>query len=144
MTMAEADLAVAETKFVRTAAIEAQPPPVRVSGPLAWMRDNLLSTPFNIALTLVILLLLGWAAWELAHFLVIDAVWSGKDREACLISEQQREVGDADDVNAGRVLRLREIHRAELAGADEADAQGVAVGRAALEHLVEVHGGNVG
>jgi general L-amino acid transport system permease protein len=93
MTMAEADLAVAETKFVRTAAIEAQPPPVRVSGPLAWMRDNLLSTPFNIALTLVILLLLGWAAWELAHFLVIDAVWSGKDREACLISEQQREVG---------------------------------------------------
>ena len=35
-----------------------------------------------------------------------------------------REIGDPDDVNAGRVLRLRQVHRAEFAGADQATRSG--------------------
>ena len=50
-----------------------------------------------------------------------------------------REVGDRDDVNAGRVLRLREVHRAELAGADQPDAKGTAFGGARQQHSMEIH-----
>jgi hypothetical protein len=50
-----------------------------------------------------------------------------------------REIGDADDEDAGGVLRLREIHRAELAGADQTDAQRVAALGACAKQTVEIH-----
>ena len=93
MTMAEADLAVAEIAFVRRATIPPQPPPTKMTGALGWLRDNLLSTPFNIALTILIVLPLAWAIPELVKFLFLDAVWSGSDRDACLESVQHREIG---------------------------------------------------
>jgi general L-amino acid transport system permease protein len=93
MTMAEADLVVAESAFVRRATIPPQPPPTKMTGALGWLRDNLLSTPFNIALTILIVLPLAWAIPELVKFLFLDAVWSGTDRDACLESAQHREIG---------------------------------------------------
>src|SRR5205814_4450881 len=51
-----------------------------------------------------------------------------------------REVGDADDVDARRVLRLREVHRAEFAGADQADFERPARGRACKEQAMEIQG----
>jgi general L-amino acid transport system permease protein len=93
MTMAEADLAAAEMAFVRRATIPPQPRPTKMTGALGWLRDNLLSTPFNIALTILIVLPLAWAIPELVKFLFLDAVWSGTDRDACLESVQHREVG---------------------------------------------------
>ncbi len=93
MTMAEADLAVTDIRFVRAAAIESRPAPATMSGALAWVRANLLSSPFNIALTIVIILLLGWVIEELGRFLIIDAVWTGNNRDACLRSVQHREIG---------------------------------------------------
>jgi general L-amino acid transport system permease protein len=93
MTMAEADFAVTDIRFVRSAAIESRPAPATMSGALGWVRANLLSSPFNIALTIVIVLLLAWVFEELVRFLVIDAVWTGNDREACLESVQHREIG---------------------------------------------------
>src|SRR5690349_20122513 len=93
MTMAEGDLAVADIAFVRRPTIAPQPPPVAMKGALCWLRQNLLSTPFNIALTIVIALMLAWIIPELLKFLVIDAVWSGTDRNACLQSVQHREIG---------------------------------------------------
>jgi general L-amino acid transport system permease protein len=93
MTMAEGDLAVAEMHFVRRATIAPRPPPAAMTGVLGWLRANLLSTPFNIALTALIVLLLAWAIPEIVRFLVIDAVWSGSDRDACLWTVQHREIG---------------------------------------------------
>ncbi len=93
MTMAEGDLAVTELAFVRQAHIAPRPPPATMTGILGWLRENLLSTPFNIALTILIALLFAWAIPELVKFLLIDAVWSGSDREACLESVQLREIG---------------------------------------------------
>jgi general L-amino acid transport system permease protein len=93
MTMAEGDLAVAKAAFVRRASTAPRPPPVAMTGALAWLRENLLSTPFNIALTIAIVLLFAWAIPELAKFLLIDAVWTGSDRDACLESVQHREIG---------------------------------------------------
>jgi general L-amino acid transport system permease protein len=41
----------------------------------------------------LIVLLLAWVIPEIVRFLVIDAVWSGNDRDACLWTVQHREIG---------------------------------------------------
>src|SRR5215510_12481510 len=79
--------------YVRAAPMEAQPPPASMTGAIGWVRENLLSSPFNIALTIVCVLLLVWLIPPLVNFLFIDAVWSGADRKACLVSETRPEVG---------------------------------------------------
>ncbi|HEY6700278.1 MAG TPA: amino acid ABC transporter permease [Pseudolabrys sp.] len=93
MTMAEGDLAVTELAFVRRSTIAPRPPPATMTGALGWLRENLLSSAFNIVLTILIVLLLAWAIPEIVKFLVVDAVWTGNDREACLESVQHREIG---------------------------------------------------
>ncbi len=93
MTMAEGDLAVAELHFVRHDTIEAKPPPMAMAGAFGWVRQNLLSTPFNIVLTILIALLLAWVIPGLLKFLFIDAVWTGVDRDACREVVQHREIG---------------------------------------------------
>jgi general L-amino acid transport system permease protein len=93
MTMSEGDLAVTELRFVRGATIAAQPAPAAMTGALGWLRANLLSGPFNIALTILIALLLAWVIPELVKFLLIDAVWTGTDRDACREIVQHREIG---------------------------------------------------
>ena len=93
MTMSEGDLAVTEIKFVRGATIAARPAPATMTGALGWLRTNLLSSPFNIALTILIALLLAWVVPELVKFLLIDAVWTGTDRDACREVVQHRTIG---------------------------------------------------
>ena len=48
-----------------------------------WMRQNLFSSPLNAALTLGCLLLVAWAVPPLIRFFLLDAIWSGADRDAC-------------------------------------------------------------
>ena len=93
MTMSEGELAVTELHFVRTRPIAPQPPPAAMSGAFGWVRANLLSTPFNVALTILIVLLLAWVVPELVKFLLVDAVWSGSDRDACREIVQHRPIG---------------------------------------------------
>src|SRR5579883_3286804 len=93
MTMAEGDLAVTEFRFVQSRYVEPKPPPSRLTGPVAWLRENLLSTPLNIVLTVVVLALVVWIIYGIIGFLFIDAVWTGADRTACLDSTVHREVG---------------------------------------------------
>jgi general L-amino acid transport system permease protein len=91
--MAEGDPAATEIAFVRSTTIAQRPPPALMTGAIGWVRQNLLSTPFNIALTVIIALLFAWVVPELVKFLFIDAVWSGSDRDACLESVQHRDIG---------------------------------------------------
>lgn len=93
MTMSEGDLAVAQINFVRKDTLQPLPPPSSMSGPIGWLRENLFSTPFNIALTILIALFLAWIIPDMLRFLVFDAVWSGVDREACLITTERPIVG---------------------------------------------------
>ena len=60
----------------------------------------------------------------------------GKPADAREIRQRGRriEIGDGDDVHARRLRHLRQVHRAELAGADHADAQRPAL-RSALGQL---------
>jgi general L-amino acid transport system permease protein len=93
MTMSEGDLAVAQIKFVRGGAIDPLPPPAAMRGAVGWIRENLLSSKFNITLTILIALLFAWVIPDLVRFLLIDAVWSGADRDACREVVQHRAIG---------------------------------------------------
>ena len=93
MTMSEGDLAVAQIKFVRQTTLEQQPPPKSMHGPIGWLLTNLLSSPFNIILTILIALFLAWIIPGLVNFLLIDAVWTGADRDACREVVQNRTIG---------------------------------------------------
>ena len=79
--------------YVRTGPPAPIAAPLAALGPLRWIRDNLFSSVFNSMLTLLLIALLVWIIPPLAKFLVIDAVWSGTDREACLATEARPQVG---------------------------------------------------
>ena len=93
MTMSEGDLAVAQISFLQKTPIASQPPPPAHTGAIGWMRANLFSSPFNIALTILTALLLNWIVPELLRFLIFDAAWTGTDREACINTPQRPDVG---------------------------------------------------
>jgi general L-amino acid transport system permease protein len=93
MTMSEGDLAVTQLAFVRRQHVSPQAPPASMTGALGWLRENLLSTPFNIMMTIIIMLLLIWTVPALLDFLILDAVWSGADRDACREIVQNRAIG---------------------------------------------------
>ncbi len=79
--------------YLRLIPAERLAPPAARAGVFGWLRANLFSSPANIALTLVCVLLIAWAVPSLLQFFLIDAVWSGADREACLASPAQPHPG---------------------------------------------------
>lgn len=79
--------------FVRDEITGQRPPPVRTTGALVWIRSRLFSSPTNILLTIVSALLLWFTIVPSIQFLVIDAVWQGADRDACLAEKLGRPVG---------------------------------------------------
>jgi general L-amino acid transport system permease protein len=70
--------------FIRRELIAASPPPPAARGLLGWARASLFSGPFNIAMTIVSVLLILLIVPPLVRFLFIDAVWTGDNREACV------------------------------------------------------------
>jgi len=79
--------------YVRTAPPAPVAPPMAALGPLRWIGDHLFSSVSNGLLTVLVIGLLAWVIPPLVQFLVIDAVWSGTDREACLVTPARPEVG---------------------------------------------------
>lgn len=59
------------------------PPPPNSVGVLGWLRRNLFSSPLNIALTLLALYLLYTLIPPLLRWALLDATWTGDNREAC-------------------------------------------------------------
>ncbi len=76
--------ATADRTYLRGAPSPRLPAPATHAGALGWLRANLFSSPGNIALTLICIVFIAWAVPPLLRFFVIDAVWSGADRDACL------------------------------------------------------------
>ncbi len=85
--------AMADKSYLRTAPSERLPRPTERAGMLNWARENLFSSPGNIVLTLICILFMCWAAPPLVRFFLLDAVWSGNDREACLASPTNPDPG---------------------------------------------------
>jgi general L-amino acid transport system permease protein len=81
------------TAFVRTRDPIALPPPVATTGIVGRLRASLFSSPFNTLLTFAIVAALVLAIPPLIKFLLIDAVWSGSGREACLETAARPVVG---------------------------------------------------
>ncbi|MBI3436239.1 MAG: amino acid ABC transporter permease [Proteobacteria bacterium] len=79
--------------FVRDERAPALPAPAATIGGFGWLRANLFSTPFNALLTLATVALALLIIPPLVRFLIIDAVWEGADRDACLVSEARPVVG---------------------------------------------------
>ena len=60
------------------------PPPSSVVGPVAWVRSNLLSSPFNMLLTAFVLWLIWLIVPGILNWVLIDAIYAGDTRDACL------------------------------------------------------------
>jgi len=85
--------APATKTFLRAAPAERLPPPVLRRGVIGWLRENLFSSPFNIALTVICVAFLVWVIPPLLRFFLFDAVWSADSREACLASQDNPHPG---------------------------------------------------
>ena len=81
------------TAYVATALRPPEPPPVRTAGPIAWARAHLFGSVHQVVLTLFGLWLLYAVIPPLVQFFIIDAAWSGSNRDACLPAKVGYPVG---------------------------------------------------
>ncbi|WJR75012.1 amino acid ABC transporter permease [Bradyrhizobium sp. NP1] len=79
--------------FVRAELVPERPAPVKTTGLVGFLRTRLFNTPTNILITIVSILLLWFVLVPAIKFLLIDAVWRGGDRNACLADNAGRAVG---------------------------------------------------
>ncbi|GBD47329.1 amino acid ABC transporter permease [Methylopila sp. Yamaguchi] len=70
--------------FVRKEILQPEPPPASLVGISGWARQNLFAGPANTLLSVVCLALAIYVAWIMLDFLVLRAVWTGANREACI------------------------------------------------------------
>jgi general L-amino acid transport system permease protein len=75
---------VAMTNFVRKDLVAERPAPIKTTGMIGFVRTRLLNSPTNILLTILGALLIWFTVVPALRFLLVDAVWHGSDRNACL------------------------------------------------------------
>jgi general L-amino acid transport system permease protein len=85
------DLAAAS--FVRRELVPERAAPIKTTGFVGFLRTRLFNSPTNILLTLASLLLLWFTVVPAIRFLLVDAVWRGADRSACLPENAGHAVG---------------------------------------------------
>jgi general L-amino acid transport system permease protein len=81
------------TVYVRPELVPERPAPVKTTGFIGFLRTRLFNTPTNILITIVCALLLWFILVPAIKFTLIDAVWTGKDRTACLAKGPNDVVG---------------------------------------------------
>src|SRR3954468_21152446 len=79
--------------FVRQDLVAERAAPVKTTGFIGFLRTRLFNSPTNILITIVSVLLLWFIVVPALKFLLVDAVWSGKDRTACLAENAGHAVG---------------------------------------------------
>ena len=84
---------ITTSAFVRQDLVPERPAPVKTTGFVGFLRTRLFNSPTNILITIVSVLLLWFVVVPAIRFLLIDAVWSGKDRTACLAENAGHPVG---------------------------------------------------
>src|SRR5258706_13232814 len=84
---------IAASSFVRQELIPERAAPIKTTGFIGFVRTRLLNSPTNILLTVVSILLLWFTVVPAVKFLLVDAVWAGKDRTACLPEAAGHAVG---------------------------------------------------
>jgi len=81
------------SSFVTTELVPPRAAPVKTTGFVGLVRTRLLNSPTNIILTVLGILLLYFTVVPTVKFLLIDAVWTGSSRDACLAGASGHEVG---------------------------------------------------
>jgi general L-amino acid transport system permease protein len=84
---------IANQSFVRQELVPERPAPVKTTGFVGFLRTRMFNTPTNILLTVLSALLLWFTVIPTVRFLLIDAVWTGTDRNACLAENAGHAVG---------------------------------------------------
>jgi general L-amino acid transport system permease protein len=84
---------ITASSFVRDAMVAERPAPVKTTGFVGFIRTRLLNSPTNILLTILSLLLVWYTVIPAFKFLLVDAVWHGTDRIACLDEKAGHAVG---------------------------------------------------
>jgi general L-amino acid transport system permease protein len=84
---------IAASSFVRQDLVPERPAPIKTTGFIGFLRTRLFNSPTNILLTVVGILLLWFTVVPAVKFLLIDAVWRGTDRNACLAENAGHAVG---------------------------------------------------
>jgi general L-amino acid transport system permease protein len=72
--------------WVRTSDAPNKPPPPNLAGWMGWVSDNLVPTWWHGLLSVFGFLFLAWLAWVVIDWALLNAAWTGTDREACLAS----------------------------------------------------------
>jgi len=80
-------MANADMFHIRTEEAPVMPAPVSTTGVIGWLRQNLFSSIGNTILTVIGILIAYWIIAPFVQFAIIDAVWTGSDRTACLPEE---------------------------------------------------------
>jgi general L-amino acid transport system permease protein len=84
---------IAVSSFIREALVPERPAPVKTTGFIGFLRTRLFNSPTNILLTILGLLLIYVVVVPAVRFVLVDAVWSGNDRAACLAENAGHPVG---------------------------------------------------
>ena len=87
------DIAAQPSAFVRQELVPERAAPLKTTGFVGFLRTRLFNSPTNILLTLVGLILLWLTVIPAIKFLLVDAVWHGTDRNACLAENAGHVVG---------------------------------------------------
>jgi general L-amino acid transport system permease protein len=84
---------ITASSFVRRDLVPERAAPIKTTGLVGFLRTRLFNSPTNILLTIVSVLLLWFTVVPAVKFLLLDAVWTGKDRTACLSETAGHAVG---------------------------------------------------
>src|SRR5437879_10986349 len=84
---------IAASSVVRQELVPECAAPVKTTGFVGFLRTRLFNSPTNILLTIVSILLLWFTVIPTLRFLLVDAVWHGSDRNACLAENAGHAVG---------------------------------------------------
>jgi general L-amino acid transport system permease protein len=84
---------IADQPFVRQELVSERAAPIKTTGFVGFLRTRLFNSPTNILLTIASALLLWFTVIPTLQFLLIDAVWTGTDRNACLAENAGHVVG---------------------------------------------------
>ncbi len=84
---------IANQSFVRQELVPERAAPIKTTGFVGFLRTRLFNSPTNILLTVLSALLLWFTVIPTVRFLLIDAVWTGTDRNACLAENAGHAVG---------------------------------------------------
>jgi len=87
------DIVASSSSFVRQELVPERAAPIKTTGFIGFLRTRLFNSPTNILLTIVSILLLWFTVVPALKFLLVDAVWTGKDRTACLSETAGHTVG---------------------------------------------------